>query len=58
VSKSDCTEKTTDGLNCEIKPVETVVTGLATHKNKNPQLYWTADESNSRALPVPANVFS
>jgi len=42
-------KKTIDGLNCEIKQVETVLTGLAARKTKNPQSYWTADESCSQA---------
>ena len=44
-----CIEKTIDGLNREIKQVETVLTGLAARKTKNPQSYWTADESCSQA---------
>ena len=37
-------KKTIDSLKHKLKQVETVLTGLTTHKNKNPQLYWTADE--------------
>jgi len=42
-------KKTINGLNHEIKQVETVLTGLAARKTKNPQSYWTADESCSQA---------
>jgi len=42
-------KKQVDGLKRELKTIETILSALTIRKNRNPQSYWTADQSTSQA---------
>jgi len=42
-------KKQIDGLKCELKTIETILSALTICKNRNPQSYWTADQSTLQA---------